>query len=129
MKRLVIATDNLIEQQFYKAGTDTILGRTPEISVRIKNSGLVIKRFKALFYKNIHLFLEEQYSKFFAPFKEIKGMDDNYIQEILQDIQIKLATMQGTEFDVLILYTIMLILFELNTNYCNHPIFIQVYKL
>ncbi len=108
MKRLVIATDNLIEQQFYKAGADTILGRTPEISVRIKNSGLVIKRFKTLFYKNLHLFLEEKYSKFFAPFKKIKGMDENYIQEILQDIQIKLATMQGTKFDVLILYTIVL---------------------
>ena len=51
MKRLLIATDNLIEQQFYKAGADTIVGRTPEISVRIKNSGLVIKRFKELFYE------------------------------------------------------------------------------
>jgi hypothetical protein len=108
MKRLLIATDNLIEQQFYKNGSDTIIGRTPEISVRIKNSGLVIKKFKALFYKNIHLFLEEKYSKFFAPFKKIKGMDDNYIKEILQDIQIKLATMHGTKFDMLILYTIVL---------------------
>lgn len=108
MKRLLIATDNLIEQQFYKTGSDTIVGRTPDISVRIKNSGLVIKRFKKLFYENLHLFLEEKYNSFFAPFKDIKGMDDNYIQEILQDIQIKLATMHGTKFDVIILYTIVL---------------------
>ncbi|TFF85905.1 MAG: hypothetical protein EU517_01120 [Promethearchaeota archaeon] len=108
MKRFLIATDNLIEQQFYKAGADTIVGRTPEISVRIKNSGLVIKRFKTLFYNNISFFLEKKYRNFFTPFKEIKGMDDNYIQETLQDIQIKLATMQGTELDDLILYTIVL---------------------
>ncbi|TFG16250.1 MAG: hypothetical protein EU531_07105 [Promethearchaeota archaeon] len=108
MKRLLIATDNLIEQQFYIKGADKIIGRTPEISVRIKNSGLVIKRFKTLFYENLHLFLEEKYHSFFAPFREIKGMDDNYIQEILQDVQIKLATMHGTKFDVLILYTIVL---------------------
>jgi hypothetical protein len=108
MKRLLIATDNLIEQQFYKKGSDTVVGRTPEVSVRIKNSGLVIKRFKELFYENLHFFLEEKYYRFFLPFKEIKGMDDNYIQEILQDIQIKLATMHGEHFDVLILYTIVL---------------------
>ncbi len=108
MKRLFITTDNLIEQQFYKTGSDTILGRTPEVSVRIKNSGLVIKRFKALFYNNIHLFLEEKYLEFFAPFKKIKGMDENSFVEILQDIQIKLTTMQETKFDVLILYTIVL---------------------
>ena len=108
LKPLLIATDNLIEQQFYKKGADTIVGRTPEISVRIKNSGLVIKRFKELFYENIHLFLEERYHKFFLPFKEIKGMDDNYIQEILQDIQIKLTTMHGEHFDLIILYTIVL---------------------
>lgn len=108
IKKLLITTDNLIEQQFYKRGSDTIVGRTPEISVRIKNSGLVIKRFKELFYENLHLFLEENYHSFFTPFKEIKGMDDNYIQEILQDIQIKLATMHGENFDILILYTIVL---------------------
>jgi len=39
LEQLYNATDNLIEQQFYLRGTDTIIGRTPEISIKIKNSG------------------------------------------------------------------------------------------
>lgn len=98
----------MIEQQFYKSGNDTIIGRTPEISVKIKNSGLIVKRFKNLFYKNLDLFLKGQYMKFFRPFKEIKGMDENYLSEIYQDIQIKLTSMHDADFDILILYTIVL---------------------
>jgi len=108
LERLYNATDNLIEQQFYLRGSDTIIGRTPEISVKIKNSGLIIKKFKEIFYQNLYLFLEGKYLKFFQPFKEIKGMDDNYIKEIYQDIQIKLTTMHDTYFDNVILYTIVL---------------------
>jgi len=108
LERLYKATDNLIEQQFYLSGSDTIIGRTPEISVKIKNSGLIIKKFKNIFYQNLYLFIEGEYLNFFQPFKEIKGMDENYIKEIYQDIQIKLTAMHDTEFDILILYTIVL---------------------
>ena len=108
LKRLYKVTDNLIKQQFYLSGSDTIIGRTPEISIKIKKSGLIIKRFKDLFNDNIQLFLEGNYMSFFQPFKIIKGINDNYIREIYQDIQIKLTAMHGTNFDVVILYTIVL---------------------
>ncbi len=108
LKRLYKVTDNLIKQQFYLSGSDTIIGRTPEISIKIKNSGLIVKRLKDLFNDNIQLFLEGNYMSFFQPFKIIKGIDDNYIREIYQDIQIKLTAMHGTNFDVVILYTIVL---------------------
>jgi len=108
LKRLYNATDNLIKQQFYLSGSDTIIGRTPEISIKIKSSGLIVKRFKDLFNDNIQFFLEGNYMSFFQPFKIIKGIDDNYIREIYQDIQIKLTAMNGTDFDVVILYTIVL---------------------
>jgi len=107
LKRLYDATDNLIKQQFYKSGSDTIIGRTPEISIKIKNSGQIIKKYENLFNQNMHFFLEGDYMKFFAPFKIIKGVDENHLSEIYQDIQIKLAAMHGTEFDVVIMYTIV----------------------
>ncbi|MFX1590456.1 MAG: hypothetical protein ACFFC1_20165, partial [Promethearchaeota archaeon] len=100
-------TDNLIEQQFYKSGNDTIIGRTPEISIKIKNSGLIVKRFKNIFYNNLHLFLEGDYLKFLSPFEQIKGMDENYLKEIYQEIQIKLTAMHDTKIDSLILYTVV----------------------
>jgi hypothetical protein len=45
--------------------------------------------------------------KFFVPFKRIKGVDENHLREIYQDIQIKLAAMHGTDFDTVIMYTIV----------------------
>ena len=107
LKRLYDATDNLIKQQFYKSGSDTIIGRTPEISIKIKNSGQIVKKYENLFNQNMHLFLEGDYMKFFTPFKRIKGVDENHLREIYQDIQIKLAAMHGTEFDTVIMYTIV----------------------
>ena len=107
MKRLYETTDNLIKQQFYKSGSDVIIGRTPEISIKIKNSGQIIKKFKDIFNESLHYFLEGQYMDFFKPFMKIKGMDKNHISEIYQDIQIKLAAMHGTEFDVVLMYTIV----------------------
>jgi len=107
LKRLYDATDNLIKQQFYKSGSDTIIGRTPEISIKIKNSGQIIKKYENLFNQNIQFFLEGDYMKFFAPFKKIKGVDENLIREIYQDIQIKLAAMHGTDFDTVLMYTIV----------------------
>jgi len=107
LKRLYDATDNLIKQQFYKSGSDTIIGRTPEVSIKIKNSGQIIKKYENLFNQNMHFFLEGDYMKFFTPFKKIKGVDENHLSEIYQDIQIKLAAMHGTEFDIVIMYTIV----------------------
>ena len=78
---------------------------------------LQLKKFKEIFYQNIYLFLEGEYLKFFQPFKEIKGMDENYIKEIYQDIQIKLTAMHDAEFDNLILYTI--VLSSLISNFSN----------
>ena len=108
LKQLYNATDNLIEQQFYLRGTDTIIGRTPEISIKIKNSGLIVKRFKDLFNDNLTYFLEGRYLMFFEPFTQIKGMDENCIKEIYQEIQIKLTALQDTEYDLVLLYTLVL---------------------
>ena len=108
LEQLYNATDNLIEQQFYLRGTDTIIGRTPEISMKIKNSGLIVKKFKDLFNNNLIYFLEGRYLTFFKPFTQIKGMDENYIKEIYQEIQIKLAALQDTEYDLVLLYTLVL---------------------
>ena len=108
LEQLYNATDNLIEQQFYLRGTDTIIGRTPEISMKIKNSGLIVKKFKDLFNDNLMYFLEGRYLTFFKPFTQIKGMDENYIKEIYQEIQIKLAALQDTEYDLVLLYTLVL---------------------
>jgi len=107
LKRLYNATDNLIKQQFYKSGSDTIIGRTPEISIKIKNSGQIIKKYENLFNQNMQFFLEGNYMKFFTPFKKIKGVDENHLSEVYQDIQIKLAAMHGTDFDTVIMYTIV----------------------
>ncbi|MHA1195078.1 MAG: hypothetical protein ACTSRH_03790 [Promethearchaeota archaeon] len=63
------------------------MGRTPDVSIKIRNSGLVIKRFKDLFMKNLNLFLEGDYLRFIEKFKVIKGMTDDKINEINQDIQ------------------------------------------
>ncbi|MHA1349797.1 MAG: hypothetical protein ACTSSC_04260 [Promethearchaeota archaeon] len=89
------------------SGSDIIIGRTPEISIKIKNSGQIIKKFENLFNENLQYFLEGQYMNFFKPFAKIKGIDENHIREIYQDIQIKLAAMHGTEFDVVLMYTIV----------------------
>jgi len=89
------------------SGSDIIIGRTPEISIKIKNSGQIIKKFKNLFDENLQYFLEGHYMNFFKPFMKIKGMDENHISEIYQDIQIKLAAMHGTEFNVVLMYTIV----------------------
>ncbi len=108
LEKLFNATDNLIEQQFYLSGRDTIIGRTPEVSLKIRNSGLIVKKFKDLFIKNIQLFLEQKYLKFFNPFKDIKGLDENHLQEIYQEIQIRLTALDGTKLDDVIRYTIVL---------------------
>ncbi len=108
MKRLYNATDNLIEQQFYIQGTDRITGRTPDVSIKIRNSGLIVKKFKDIFLKNLNFFLEGEYLEFFRPFTQIIGIDENSIKEINQEVQIKLTALKDSNFDIVILYILVL---------------------
>jgi len=109
LERLYSATDNLINQQFYKEKSDIIIGRTPEISLKISNSGQIIRKFKDLFNENLHLFLEGKYLEFLKLFKRIKGMDENYIREIYQELQLKFETLEEAEnINSVILYSLVL---------------------
>lgn len=109
LERLYSATDNLINQQFYKEKSDIIIGRTPEISLKISNSGQIIRKFKDLFNENLHLFLEGKYLEFLKLFKRIKGMDENYIREIYQELQLKFETLEEAEnINSVIVYSLVL---------------------
>ena len=98
----------MIEQQFYIQGSDRITGRTPDVSIKIRNSGKIVKKFKDLFLKNLKFFLEGEYLEFFTPFTKIKGIDENSIKEINQEVQIKLTALKDTNFDIVILYILVL---------------------
>ena len=105
------ATDNLINQQFYKDGRDIIIGRTPEVSLKISKSGQIVRKFKDIFNENLHLFLEGKYLKFLNLFKIIKGMDENYIQEIYQDLELKFENLKNANaenINTVILYSLVL---------------------
>jgi hypothetical protein len=109
MKQLLEATSNLIEQQFKVPGKDIIIGRTPEVSVKISNSGQVVKKFKDLFNSNLQLFIDGKYLQFLNLFKIIKGVDENYINEIYQDLELKLENLRDTEnISIVVLYAIVL---------------------
>jgi len=109
LEQLYDATNNLINQQFYKDGQDIIIGRTPEVSVKISNSGQIIRKFKDLFNSNLHLFLDGKYLQFLNLFKKIKGVDENYINEIHQDLQLKFHNLKDTDnIDIVVLYAIVL---------------------
>lgn len=109
LEQLYDATNNLINQQFYKDGQDIIIGRTPEVSVKISNSGQIIRKFKDLFNSNLHLFLDGKYLQFLNLFKKIKGVDENYINEIYQDLQLKFHNLKDTDnIDIVVLYAIVL---------------------
>lgn len=109
LEQLHVATNNLINQQFYKDGRDIITGRTPEVSVKISNSGQVISKFKDLFNNNLHLFLDGKYLQFLNLFTKIKGVDENYINEIYQDLQLKFHNLKDTEnIEIVVLYAIVL---------------------
>jgi hypothetical protein len=101
----------LINQQFYKEGSDLIIGRTPEISLKITNSGKIVRKFKDIFNENINFFLEGNYLKFLSLFKKIKGIDENYIKEIYQDLQLKFETLKEvdkTHINTVVIYSIVL---------------------
>ena len=109
MNQLLEATSNLIEQQFKVPGKDIIIGRTPEVSVKISNSGQVIKKFKDLFNSNLQLFIDGKYLQFLNLFKKIKGVDENYINEIYQDLELKFENLRATEhISIVVLYAIVL---------------------
>ncbi len=110
IEKLINATDNLVTQQFYAAGTDTILGRTPDIYVKIKYSGQIVKKFKDLFNTNLNLFLEGKYYEFLLPLTKIKGIDEHQVKKLHKSIENKLAKLKKSlgEFDDLLLYTIIL---------------------
>lgn len=109
LEQLYDATNNLINQQFYKDGFDIIFGRTPEVSVKISNSGQIIRKFKDLFNSNIQLFLEGEYLQFLNLFKKIKGVDENNINEIYQDLELKFHNLKDTKnIDTIVLYALVL---------------------
>lgn len=109
MNQLLEATSNLIDQQFKVPGRDIIIGRTPDVSVKISNSGQVIKKFKDLFNSNLQLFIDGEYLQFLTFFKKIKGIDENYINEIYQDLELKFENLRDTEhLSIVVLYAIVL---------------------
>jgi hypothetical protein len=109
MNQLLEATSNLIEQQFKIPGRDIIIGRTPEISVKISNSGQVVKKFKDIFNSNLQLFIDGKYLQFLNLFKIIKGVDENYINEIYQDLELKFENLRDTEnINIVVMYAIVL---------------------
>ena len=111
LESLYVATDNLVSQQFYIDGRDIIIGRTPEISLKISNSGQIVRKFKNLFNENLNLFLDGKYLKFLTLFKKIKGMDENYISEIYQELELKfenLKEVKAENINTVILYSLVL---------------------
>ncbi|MFX1322028.1 MAG: hypothetical protein ACFFAQ_10330 [Promethearchaeota archaeon] len=111
VEKLYRTTDSLINQQFYKEGRDLIIGRTPEVAVKISNSGQIVRKFKDLFNQNLDLFLEGKYLKFLSHFKRIKGVDEILLKEVYQDLQLKFEHLKDADQDhvnIVILYTIVL---------------------
>ena len=102
------ATANLINQQFYMEGTDTIIGRTPEVHLKVRKSGQLIQKFKNLFNDNVNLFLEGKIKDFVALFKNIKGLDNQTLKEITEEIDAKLETLKGVDVDMIVLYTLVI---------------------
>ena len=101
------ATDNLVNQQFYR-GTDRIHGRTQDVSLKIRKSGQIIAKFKSVFKENLDLFLNEKYLDFLMLFKRIKGLDDDaIISEIYEECHVKLEALRNTDIDIVVLYTII----------------------
>ena len=64
-----------------------------------------------MFNKNINFFLEGNYLKFLNLFKKIKGIDENYIKEIYQDLQLKFETLKEVDknhITTVVIYSIVL---------------------
>ncbi len=110
IQRLYEATDNLVNQQFYREGRDLIIGRTPEVSVKIRASGQIIHKFKSMFNENLDLFLEGNYFQFLLLFTKIKGLNEETIKEIHEKLKNKLEILKENAVDkeIVILYTMVL---------------------
>ena len=102
------ATDNLVNQQFYREGSDTIIGRTPEVKVKIKYSGQIIAKFKSLFNENLDLFCKDKFFEFLRPFTTIKGITDEILEEVHEEMERKLETLKDSGVDKVVIYTIVL---------------------
>jgi len=88
-----------------------IIGRTPEVAVKISNSGQIVRKFKDFINQNLDLFLEGKYLKFLSHFKRIKGVDEILLKEVYQDLQLKFEHLKDTNQDHVnnvILYTLFL---------------------
>ncbi len=109
IKKLYEATDSLINQQFYYSGRDLIIGRTPDISIKIRKSGQIVHKFKSLFKRNIDLFIKGEYFQFLLPFEIIQGIEERDIKEIVDRVESKLDHLNSEEeYDILITYTMVL---------------------
>lgn len=126
LERLYNATDNLVNQQFYDGGGDTIMGRTPKVSLKIRASGQIVQKFKDLFNQNLDLFLEGNYLQFLSLFKKIKGLNDDTIKEIYDELKEKLEILKANAADkeIVILYTIVLsaLISKIRDLHFNHSI-------
>jgi hypothetical protein len=102
----------LVHQQFYLDGRDIIIGRTPEIQVKIQYSGQIISKFKDLFNENIDLFMNKKYLKFLKKFEKIQGITRSLIKEIYSELEQKIESLeQNLEYsreNSVIFYTILL---------------------
>jgi hypothetical protein len=102
----------LVHQQFYLDGKDIIMGRTPEIQVKIQYSGQIISKFKDLFNENIELFMNKQYLKFLNKFEKIQGITQSLIKEINYELEQKIESLeQNLDYsreNSVIFYTILL---------------------
>ena len=99
ISRLINATDNLVNQQFYRGGQDKIIGRTPKVSLKIRTSGQIIQKFKDLFNDNINLFLKGKYFEFLLPFKKIEGLNEDLIHEIYEELKAKIEVLKENVAD------------------------------
>ena len=110
LKILYDATDNLINQQFYKEGRDIIIGRTPKVHIKISKSGQIVQKFKDLFNNNINFFLEGNYLEFLLPFRKIEGLNEEKILEINEELnnKFKLLKDELQDSEIVIFYTFVL---------------------
>lgn len=102
----------MVHQQFYLDGRDIIIGRTPEIQVKIQYSGQIISKFKDLFNENIDLFMNKKYLKFLKKFEKIQGITQSLIKEIYSELEQKIESLeQNLEYsreNSVIFYSILL---------------------
>lgn len=57
----------------------------------------------------MELFLEGKYLEFLRLFKRIKGLDENYIKEIYQDLQLKFENLKdAVHINTVVLYSLLL---------------------